>query len=66
MGSLFWKTGLGANFPVVKNTITRDTYVQMWQFIHLINNDHGSHGNSLWKVQEVIDVIRQRLQDRWD
>ena len=35
--SLFWKKGLGANFPVVQNTITRDAYIQMQCFIHLIN-----------------------------
>ena len=31
----------------------------------LLVDDHGSHWNPLWKVQEVIDVIRQRLQAGW-
>ena len=63
--SLFQKKRLHANFSVVQNTITRVAHVQMWQFIHVINNDHGNHRNPLWKVQEVIDVFRQRLQAGW-
>lgn len=54
---LYWQRGY--SLPVISNCMTRNRFLELRNCFHLVDINSSSHlQNKLWKVQPIIDAVR--------
>lgn len=59
-GRLYWNRDLCV--PVIRDTISRDRFFELRNYLHFVDIHHPNTNDKLWKIRPLIDPILNKCQ----
>ncbi len=60
--NMYWSNDDLLNTPIFRDTMPRDRCYLLLKFFHCANNSNRQSGDRLFKIRELVDMIRHRCQ----